>query len=280
MIPAFKYVMFAFASPHRLNKILRLYSPVQTDWLYALNDAIVLISGRCHVGRKHANRPHAHGSSCRCHAGLKDVGYGYTGATTDTTQKSGQTPDKEVEINHVIVLSAATRKPIHLACCVPTTTDWPNRIVCYEPGVWPHTCCSSQQDTNLGPIDKPYLTELARDIPPLLDQREKNYHKRDLKPLLWDEIGEKLNVTGRFWINTNEIGYYLFHHHHVPEGLGVFPVPWSSRWNWSLHIFLGRPIFLCPFGLYCSACFGSLIPLFMCTGSDIPSYYYLSESNH
>jgi len=24
---------------------------------------------------------------------------------------------------------------------------------------------------------------------------------------------------------------YPFHHHHVPEGLGMFPVPWSSRWS-------------------------------------------------
>jgi len=34
------------------------------------------------------------------------------------------------------------------------------------------------------------------------------------------------------------------HHHHIPEGLGVFPVPWSSRWSWSLHLFLGRFMFL------------------------------------
>jgi len=47
-------------------------------------------------------------------------------------------------------------------------------------------------------MDKPYLIDLARDLPPLWDQREKNYHKTDLKPLLWDEIGEKLNVTGKF----------------------------------------------------------------------------------
>jgi len=52
--------------------------------------------------------------------------------------------------------------------------------------------------------------------------------------------------------------YHHHHHHHVPEGLGVFPVPWSSRWSWSLYLFLGRPMFLRPFGLYCSACFGSL----------------------
>jgi len=47
------------------------------------------------------------------------------------------------------------------------------------------------------------------------------------------------------------------HHHHVHDGLGVFPVPWSSKWNWSLHLFLGHPMFLHPFGLYCNACFGT-----------------------
>ena len=55
------------------------------------------------------------------------------------------------------------------------------------------------------------------------------------------------------------------HHHQVPEGLGVFPVPWSSRWSWSLHLFLGRPMFLRSFGLYCSACFGSLFVSILCT---------------
>jgi len=38
------------------------------------------------------------------------------------------------------------------------------------------------------------------------------------------------------------------HHHHVLEGLGVFPVPWSSRWSSPFHLFLGRPMFLRPFG--------------------------------
>ena len=59
--------------------------------------------------------------------------------------------------------------------------------------------------------------------------------------------------------------YRRSHHHHVPEGLGVFPVPWSSIWSWSLHLFLGRPMFLRPFGLYCSACFGSLFVSILCT---------------
>ena len=54
------------------------------------------------------------------------------------------------------------------------------------------------------------------------------------------------------------ISWYHHHHHHVHEGLGVFPVPWSSRWRCSLHLFLSHPMFLCHFGLYCSACFGIL----------------------
>ena len=44
-------------------------------------------------------------------------------------------------------------------------------------------------------MDKTYQIELVRDVMPLWDQRDKNYHNRDLKPTLWDEIGEKLNVT-------------------------------------------------------------------------------------
>ena len=47
-----------------------------------------------------------------------------------------------------------------------------------------------------------------------------------------------------------------YHHHHVHECLGVFPVLWSSRWSWSLHLFHGRPMLLRLFGLYCSACRG------------------------
>ena len=71
--------------------------------------------------------------------------------------------------------------------------------------------------------------------------------------------------------------HHHHHYHHVPEGLGVFPVPWSSRWSWSLHLFLGRPMFLRPVGLYCSACFGSLFVSILCTCcSHIFWYYFIS----
>jgi len=79
-------------------------------------------------------------------------------------------------------------------------------------------------------------------------------------------------LTWRVWWAPNnaskwQMGFNsaFHHHHHVREGLGVFPVLWSSRWSWSLHLFLGRPLILRPFGLYCSACFGSLFVSILCT---------------
>ena len=80
-------------------------------------------------------------------------------------------------------------------------------------------------------------------------------------------------ITCNYWHVTVQI----HHHHHVPEGLGMFPVPWSSRWSWSLQLFLGRPMFLRPFGLYCSACFGSLFVSILCTCcSHFYWYFFIS----
>ena len=63
------------------------------------------------------------------------------------------------------------------------------------------------------------------------------------------------------------------HHHHVHVGLGMFPVPWSSKWNWYLHLFLGRPMFLRLFGVYCNACFGILFVSILCTCCSNFSWY-------
>jgi len=70
--------------------------------------------------------------------------------------------------------------------------------VCFELTVWPDTCCSVHKIQVLLKMDKTYQIELVRHMWPLWDQRDKNYHNRDLKRKLWDEIGEKLNVTGRY----------------------------------------------------------------------------------
>jgi hypothetical protein len=53
-------------------------------------------------------------------------------------------------------------------------------------------------DTSVVAMDKTYQTELFREVTPLWDQRNKNYHNGDLKPKLQDEIGEKLNVAGNY----------------------------------------------------------------------------------
>jgi hypothetical protein len=45
-------------------------------------------------------------------------------------------------------------------------------------------------------VDKTHLIELVRDMPPLWDQRDKNYITSKAK--IWDEIGEKLNFAGKY----------------------------------------------------------------------------------
>jgi hypothetical protein len=57
------------------------------------------------------------------------------------------------------------------------------------------------------------------------------------------------------------------------KGQACYPVPWSSRWSWSLHLFLGRLMFLPSFGLYCSACFVSLFVSILCTCCSHFSWY-------
>ena len=47
----------------------------------------------------------------------------------------------------------------------------------------------------------------------------------------------------------------------------------SSKWNWSLHLFLGRHMFPRPFGLYCNACFGILFVSILCTCCSHFSWY-------
>ena len=92
-------------------------------------------------------------------------------------------------------MSAATPKPIRLRCYLPPTVCrkqsefvWSrqSRHIPAAVRIGFECLCNGQSISN----------RIFRDVTPLWDQRDKNYHKRDLKPKLWDEIGEKLNVTG------------------------------------------------------------------------------------
>jgi len=63
----------------------------------------------------------------------------------------------------------------------------------------------------------------------------------------WRLVQQSTKRPLRIYMSLGEEGSKVHHHHHhVHEGLGVFPVP-QSRWSWSLHLFLGRPMFLRPF---------------------------------
>jgi hypothetical protein len=130
--------MFAFASPRHLNQILRRCSPEETR-LHALNDAIVLLAGRCDVGHKNAiartrTEVHARWSLPRRPKALRvrlHWSHNRHDSTvwTDSRQRSRNQP-------RYCSVSAATWKLTRLACCLPTSTDWPNKCACFEPRVW------------------------------------------------------------------------------------------------------------------------------------------------
>ncbi|XP_071055965.1 transcription factor Adf-1-like [Onthophagus taurus] len=44
-------------------------------------------------------------------------------------------------------------------------------------------------------MDKSLLIDIIRENPPLWDQRDKRYHNRDIKSLLWKDIGDKMGVS-------------------------------------------------------------------------------------
>ena len=76
-------------------------------------------------------------------SGYEDLGYGYTGARTDTTQQSGQTPDKEVEIKNITVyVSGYTETDPTGMLSAPTVWRQQSEFD-FEPTVWPDTCCSA-----------------------------------------------------------------------------------------------------------------------------------------
>ena len=102
-------------------------------------------------------------------------------------------------------------QPTRLECCLPTTADClaPTMWVSFEPTVWPDTCRSVHwirvllQWTNR---IKYSILELGGHF----GTKETKITIPDLKQNLWDEIGEKLTVSSKYWhSNTNERGYCL-----------------------------------------------------------------------
>ena len=75
---------------------------------------------------------------------------------------------------------------------------WPNKVGLFRTDSLAKHLLHFAYVSSVVAIDKTNLRELVKDVPPLWEQRDKNYHNRDLKPKLWDETGEKLNITGKY----------------------------------------------------------------------------------
>ena len=72
------------------------------------------------------------------------LGRGYIGARTDTTQQSGQTPDKEAEMDHIAIYVSGYTEADPTGMLFPNKCRLsdPTKWVCFESTVWPGTCRS------------------------------------------------------------------------------------------------------------------------------------------
>ena len=104
---------------------------------------------------------------------------------------------REKKSKTLLFMSVATLKLIRLECYLPRLSGT-NKVSLFQADSLVRYLPQCAKNSSVIAMDKMYLIELVRDVMPLWDQRDKNYHKRDLKPKLWDEIGEKLNVTGKY----------------------------------------------------------------------------------
>jgi len=85
-------------------------------------------------------------------------------------------------------MSAATLKLIRLhVVSQQLLTVWPNKVGLFQATSLARHLLQFAEDLSFAAMDKMYLIALG-DMLPLWDQRDKNYHNRDLKPKLWDEI--------------------------------------------------------------------------------------------
>jgi len=75
---------------------------------------------------------------------ITGLGRGYIGARTDTIQQSGQTPDKEAEMNHIAVYVRGYTEADPTGMLSPNNSRLsdPTKWICFESTVWPGTCCS------------------------------------------------------------------------------------------------------------------------------------------
>jgi len=125
------------------------------------------------------------------------------------TQQSGQSPDKEIKNrNHYIVYVGGYTEPDPIGGFSSNDSRLSGPTIYWfflADSLARHLVQLAYDLKNAGALEKKtYPLELVRDVLPLWDPKDEKYHNRDLKPIRWDEIREKLNVTGKNWDrNTN-----------------------------------------------------------------------------
>jgi hypothetical protein len=77
-------------------------------------------------------------------SGITGLGRGYIGTRTDTIQQSGQTPDREAEMNPIAVYVRGYTEADPTGMLSPNNSRLsdPTKWICFEPTVWPGTYCS------------------------------------------------------------------------------------------------------------------------------------------
>jgi hypothetical protein len=112
-----------------------------TKWKWEGNNKIGLSEISCGNWHREANGL----ESCAMMALAVSAPLAYVRATLqpETTQQSGQTPDKEVEIKNITVYVSCYSETDTTGMLSPPTV-WRQQSECVsEPTVWPHTCCSA-----------------------------------------------------------------------------------------------------------------------------------------
>ena len=95
------------------------------------------------------------------------------------------TPDKEVKNNHITAYGSGYTEP--------DSTVWPNKIGLFRAESLARHLLQLAYNSRIRAVDKIYLIELVRDMPPFSGPKRLKYYNRDLEPKRWDEIREKIN---------------------------------------------------------------------------------------
>ena len=94
------------------------------------------------------------------------LGHCYNGARTDSPQQPGETPDKEVENNHIAVYVSGYTEP--------DPTVWANKIGLFRADSLARHLLQLAHNPRVRAVGKTYLIEVVRDMLPFWDQRDKS----------------------------------------------------------------------------------------------------------